>query len=178
MKDFMIQLFAEYKNIIIFLHVISAVVWVGGMVAMRFAAHHSFMQIESPLHRLERISHALKRLFMIVSPFVIVLIITAVIMAVGLGFRAAAVDANGNVIDEYAMYLYNLVHLKEVIWMIMAANLGAMIWRRNKAQKMLDAGDSTGAKNALGLIGKYMVPLNIVLGIVAIFVGVTLRNGY
>lgn len=178
MKDFLVELFAEHRTIIVFLHVISAVIWVGGMVAMRFAAHHSFMHIESPLHRLERISHALKRLFMIVSPFVIVLIITAVIMAVGLGFRAAAVDANGNVIDTYAMHIYNLVHVKEAIWMIMAANLGAMIWRRRKAQKLLDAGDSTGAKNALGLIGKYMVPLNIILGIIAIYLGVTLRNAY
>ena len=178
MKDFMIELFAEYRTIIIFLHVISAVVWVGGMVAMRYAAHHSFMHIESPLHRLERISHALKRLFTIVSPFVIILITTAVIMAVGLGFRVAAVDASGNVIDENAMFLYNLVHLKEVIWMVMASNLAAMIWRRNKADKLLTKGDSTGAKKMLGLIGNVMVPVNITLGVIAIFLGVYLRNAY
>lgn len=178
MKEFLVQLFAEYKTIIVFLHVISAVVWVGGMIAMRFAAHNSFIAIESPLHRLERIAHALKRLFAIVSPFVIILIVTAVIMAVGLGFRAAAVDANGNVIDEYAMHIYNLVHVKEGIWLLMAVNLVAMVLRRNKAQKLLDAGDSAGAKKALELIGKYMVPLNIILGIVAIFLGVTLRNAY
>ena len=103
---------------------------------MKFAAHPSFIQIESPLHRLERISQSLNRLFMIVLPFVVILIITAVIMAVGLGFRAAAVDASGNVIDEYAMHIYNLVHVKEVIWMIMAANLTAMIFIRNKEQKI------------------------------------------
>ncbi|WP_304545632.1 hypothetical protein [Sulfurimonas microaerophilic] len=178
MKDFLVQLFAEYKTIIVFLHVISAVVWVGGMIAMRYAAHYSFAQIESPLHRMQRSAHALKRLFTIVSPFVFILIITAVIMAVGLGFRAAAVDASGNVIDDYAMYIYNLVHVKEVIWMVMAVNLLAMILRRNKAQKLLDAGDSAGAKKALELIGKYMVPLNIILGVIAIFLGVTLRNAY
>jgi uncharacterized membrane protein len=178
MKDFMIELFADYRTQIVFLHVISAVVWVGGMIAMKFAAHASFMQIESPLHRLERISQALKRLFTIVTPFVIILIITAVIMAVGLGFRAAAVDANGNVIDDYAMHIYNLVHVKEVIWMLMAANLGAMIWRRNAAEKLLNKGDAQGAKKALELIGKYMVPVNIILGIIAIYLGVTLRNAY
>jgi len=145
---------------------------------MKFAAHQSFMQIESPLHRLERISHSLKRLFTIVAPFVIILIITAVIMAVGLGFRAAAVDDNGNVIDAAAMHIYNIVHTKEVIWMVMSANLGAMILIRNKAQKLLDAGDSAGAKKALERIGKYMVPVNIVLGIVAIYLGVVLRNAY
>jgi len=178
MKDFMIELFADYRTQIVFFHVISAVVWVGGMVAMKFAAHSSFMRIESPLHRLERISQALNRLFMIVLPFVIILIITAVIMAVGLGFRAAAVDASGNVIDEYAMYIYNIVHVKEVIWMVMAANLAAMIFRRNKAQKLLVQGDTAGAKKSLALIGKYMVPLNIILGIIAIYLGVTLRNAY
>jgi len=178
MKDSMIALYASYSTEIVFLHVLSAVVWVGGMIAMRFAAHQSFMQIESPLHRLERISQSLKRLFTIVSPFVIILIITAVIMAVGLGFRDAAVDANGNVIDEYSMHIYNLVHVKEVIWMIMAGNLSLMILLRNKAQKLLDKGDSAGAKKALGLIGKYMVPINIVLGVIAIYLGVTLRHAY
>ena len=178
MKDFMIELFADYRTQIVFLHVISAVVWVGGMIAMKFAAHPSFVQIESPLHRLERISQALQRLFMIVLPFVIILIITAVIMAVGLGFRAAAVDASGNVIDSYAMHIYKLVHVKESIWMLMSANLGMMIWRRNKAEKLLEKGDTTGAKKALELIGKYMVPVNIILGIIAIYLGVTLRNAY
>ena len=178
MKDFMIEFFADYRTQIVFFHVISAVVWVGGMIAMKFAAHPSFMRIESSLHKLERISQALNRLFMIVLPFVAILIITAVIMAVGLGFRAAAVDANGNVIDEYAMYIYNIVHVKEVIWMIMAANLTAMIFRRNKAQKLLTQGDIAGAKKSLALIGTYMVPLNITLGIIAIYLGVTLRNAY
>jgi uncharacterized membrane protein len=176
MKDFMMTLFGNYGTEIVFLHIISAVVWVGGMVAMRFAAHNSFSEIENPLHRLERISHALKRLFYIVTPFVIILITTAVIMAVALGFRAAALDESGNVISEYAMNLYNLVHVKEVIWMLMAGNLTAMMFRRAKADKLLAKGDTVGAKNALALIGKYMVPVNIALGVIAIYLGVVLRN--
>ena len=46
MKSMFYSLFANYSDIIIFLHVISAVIWVGGMIAMRFAAHYSFAQIE------------------------------------------------------------------------------------------------------------------------------------
>jgi len=178
MKDLIYMLMADFKTQVVFLHVISAVIWVGGMVAMRFAAHHSFLHVENPLFRMERVAHALKRLFYLVTPFVLILIITAVIMAVGLGFRAAAVDASGNVIDDTAMFLYNLVHLKEVIWMIMAANLGLMMFFRNKAERALKANDAATAKAKLGLIGKYMVPLNIILGIIAIYLGVTLRNGY
>jgi len=178
MKDFIYMAFADYRTQIIFLHVISAVVWVGGMIAMRFAAHNSFQEIESPLHRLERVSHALKRLFMLVTPFVVILIITAVMMAVGLGFREAAIDVNHNVIDKQAYFIYNLVHTKEAIWMVMAGNLATMMYLRSKAEKLLLKGDATGAKGKLGLIGKYMVPLNIVLGIVAIYLGAFLRNAY
>jgi len=178
MKAFLVEFFASYRIEVVFLHVVSAVVWVGGMIAMKFAAHPSFMAIESPLHRLERISQALKRLFMIVAPFVIILIITAVIMSVGLGFRAAAVDANGNVIDAYAMHIYNLVHVKEVIWMVMSGNLAVMMFLRKKAEKLLNKGDSAGAKKRLGVIGNYLVPINILLGLGAIYLGVTLRNAY
>jgi len=151
------ELFLENKTIIVFLHVISAVVWVGGMIAMRFAAHQSFMEIENPLKRLERISHSLKRLFSIVLPFVIILLITAIFMIKGYGLSQTEFSA--------------LAHAKEGIWSVMFLNLLVMMFRRNKAEKLLEAGDTLGAKSQLGLIGKYMVPLNIILGTIAIFIG-------
>ncbi len=167
--------FWKYSELIVFLHVMSAVVWVGGMIAMRFAAHQSFMELDHPPVRIQRTTHALKRLFTIVTPFVILLLITAILMAVGWGFKAAAIDANGNIIDDAAYAANNLVYLKEAIWTIMALNLTAMIFRRNKAEKLVLSGNFVEAKVKLELIGKYMVPVNIVLGIIAIYLGVTLR---
>ena len=158
----MVEFFATYKTYIIFLHVISAVVWVGGMIAMKFAAHPSFMQIESPAHRLERIAHALNRLFTIVVPFVIILLITAIIMIMGYDI-------------SHSEFAY-IVHIKEGIWSVMALNLFVMILRRNRAVKLLNQGDMVGAKFSLELIGKYMVPINIALGVVAIFLGSTLSS--
>ena len=150
-------LFAEYKTFIVFLHVISGVVWVGGMIAMRYAAHPSFMEIESPAKRLERISHALKRLFFIVLPFIVILILTAIVMISAYGLSAS----------EYALY----AHLKEGIWSLMFVNLIVMMKRRSRADRMLEEGDFVGAKNQLGMIGKFMVPINIGLGVIAIFIG-------
>jgi len=178
MKEFLIETFAHHRTLIVFLHVLSAVIWVGGMIAIRFAAHQSLAHITDPKLRLERAAHTLKRLFSIVWPFVIVLITTAVIMAVGLGFRAAALDASGNVIDDYAMSIYNTVHIKEAIWLVMALNLAAMMFRRRKAEIALREGDIDEAKEMLGFIAKYMVPMNIALGVIAIFIGVVLRNAY
>lgn len=173
-----VKLFSEYRTQIVFLHVISAVIWVGGMIAMRFAAHHSFQELEDAPTKITRTAHALKRLFTIVSPFVIILLVTAVFMAVGLSFRDAALDDTGHVVDDYAMFIYNMIHVKEAIWTIMAINLFAMILRRNKAQKLIDTGEFKQAGALLKVIGQYMVPLNIVLGIIAIYFGVFLRNAY
>jgi len=159
----MAEFFAEYKTFIVFLHVISAVVWVGGMIAMRFAAHPSFIKIESPAKRLEHIALALKGLFTIVVPFVIVLLVTAVLMIKGYSLSQS----------EFAP----LAHAKEGIWTIMAVNLFLMIRRRNRGQKLLEEGDMVGAKKSLEMIGKYMVPLNIILGIIAIFLGASLSSG-
>ncbi len=95
-----------------------------------------------------------------------------------MGFREAAVDASGNVIDAYAMSLYQTVHIKEAIWIVMVINLGAMMYRRNQAAKALAEDNLARAKDMLTPIAQYMVPVNIALGLIAIFMGVVLRNAY
>lgn len=177
MKGWMVEFFWANTELLVFLHVVSAVVWVGGMIAMRFAAHYSFQELE-PAERLPRTAQALGNLFRIVAPFIVILIVTAVLMAVGWGFRAAAVDAESKIIDEAAFLVYQLVHLKEAIWLVMVINYGYMVWRLVKAKKFLALGDMPAAKAMLGMIGKYLVPLNIFLGLVAIYLGVTLRYSH
>ena len=178
MKDFLTELYAQHSTLIVFLHIISAVIWVGGMIAMRFAAHYSFLKIDDGKLKLTRSLDALKNLFTIVAPFIIILISTAIIMAVGLGFRDAAVDINGVVIDQYAMDIYNLVHIKEGIWLIMTLNFIVMVIRRSKASNALRNNDLKLVKQLSSPIAKYMVPVNIILGIVAIYLGVILRGAY
>ncbi len=158
----MAELFAEYKTLIVFLHVISAVIWVGGMIAMRYAAHPSFMDITSPAERLERVIHALKRLFTIVFPFTIILLLTAVIMILGYDLKSTPYSGLG--------------HAKEAIWIVMFLNYLLMIKRRNRAVDFLAKNDIVGAKIAMSLVGKYMIPLNIILGVIAIFLGSTLSS--
>ena len=158
----MLEFFAEYKTIIVFLHVLSAVVWVGGMIAMRYAAHPSFMEIESGEERLERILHALKRLFFIVLPLTIILVLTAVVMLIGYDLKST----------DYAQ----LGYIKEGIWMIMFVNYLIMIKRRNKAAKLLVEGNVAGAKFSMAIVGKYMIPVNIILGLIAIFLGSNLSS--
>ena len=158
----MSELFNNFSSSIVFLHVISAVIWVGGMIAIRFAVHYSMQNIEDPKVKLGRTLENLKRFFNIVIPTIITLLITAIIMIVALGFKGTA--------------LYNIVIVKEIIWTIMLIIFITIYMKRNKAQKAFDSGDFANTKKQLIPIATYFIPINIVLGLVAIFLGITLRG--
>ena len=158
----MTEFFNNFSSIIVFLHVISAVIWVGGMIAIRFAVHYSMQNIEDPKVKLGRTLENLKRFFYIVIPTIITLLITAIIMIIALGFKETA--------------LYNIVIVKEIIWTIMLLIFITIYMKRNKAQKAFDNGDFANTKKQLIPIATYFIPINIVLGLVAIFLGITLRG--
>ena len=158
----MIDLFKNYSSIIVFLHVTSAVIWVGGMIAIRFAVHYSMQNIEDPKIKLGRTLENLKRFFSIVIPAILTLLITAIIMIIALGFKGTE--------------LYSIVIVKEIIWTIMTVIFITIYIKRNKAQKAFDSGDFANAKNNLLPIATYFIPANIILGLIAIFLGITLRG--
>ena len=158
----MTEFFNNFSSIIVFLHVISAVIWVGGMIAIRFAVHYSMQNIEDPKVKLGRTLENLKRFFNIVIPTIITLLITAIIMIIALGFKGTA--------------LYNIVIVKEIIWTIMLIIFITIYMKRNKAQKAFYSGDFANTKKQLIPIATYFIPINIVLGLVAIFLGITLRG--
>ena len=162
MREFMTEIFTEFSSIIVFLHVISAVVWVGGMVVIRFSVHKSMQEIEDPKLKLARTLDILKRFFGIVRHIIGTLLITAVIMVMAIGFKGTDLNV--------------FVHIKETIWLIMTIMFVVIYIKRNKAQMYFDAHDFKSAKEALAPIASWMIPLNIVLGIVAIYLGVTLRG--
>ena len=158
----MTDFFNNYSSIIVFLHVISAVIWVGGMIAIRFAVHYSIQNIEEPKIKLSRTLENLKRFFNMVIPAIATLLITAIIMIIALEFKGTE--------------LYSIVIIKESIWFLMTIIFITIYIKRNKAQKAFDSGDFASAKNGLLPIATYFIPINIALGLIAIFLGITLRG--
>ena len=158
----MTSLFENFSSIIVFLHVISAVLWVGGMLAIRFAVHYSMQEIDDPKIKLGRTLETLRRFFNMVIPAILILLLTAIVMIIALGFKGTQ--------------LYNFVILKEIIWTIMTIIFIFIYIKRNKASKAFNNGDLPTAKSHLVPIAKYFIPINIVLGIIAIYLGVTLRG--
>ncbi|TLP39629.1 DUF2269 family protein [Arcobacter arenosus] len=156
------SLFANFSGVIVFLHVISAVIWVGGMIAIRFAVHYSMQEINDPKIKLGRTLESLRRFFNMVIPSIIILLLTAIIMIIALGFKGTP--------------LYSFVIAKEVIWTIMTIVFIIVFIKRKQAQKAFDEGALANAKEKLLPIANYLIPINIVLGVIAIFLGVTLRG--
>jgi uncharacterized membrane protein len=151
-------LFNEFGTLILFLHILSAVIWVGGMIAIRFAVHPVMQTIDSSV-RLEKSLSVMKNLFNLVALFTFLIVITGIIMVVALDI--------GKVIE---------VHIKEGIWSIMILNFIFMYMRRAKAQMLLENGNVEEAKKIANLISSKMLPVNLALGVVAIFFGVMLRG--
>ena len=119
-------------------------------------------KVEDPKIKLGRTLESLQRFFNMVIPSIFILLITAVIMILGFGFKGTE--------------LYNVVIIKEAIWMVMAVVFTIIYIKRNKAQRLFDSGDLPAAKEQLAPLAGWMIPLNTVLGIVAVFLGVTLRG--
>jgi len=151
-------LFQEFGTLILFTHILSAVIWVGGMIAIRFAVHPAIQTID-PAVRLEKSLMVMRNLFNLVALFTLLIVMTGIIMVVALDI--------GKVME---------VHIKEGIWSIMIINFIFMYIRRAKAQLLLENGDVEGAKKIAHLISSKMLPVNLVLGVVAIFFGVMLRG--
>ena len=152
------ELFGQAPALIVFLHVLSATIWIGGMIAMRFAIHYSVQNITEPKIKLERILENLKRFFNLVLPFIFILLITALLLIF-------AFELEGK-----------LIHIKEGIWTVMTIIYITVYIKRNKAQKAFLRQDFITAKKHLKPIANIYIPLNIVLGLAAIYLGVTLRG--
>ncbi len=119
----MSELFNNFSTLIIFLHVISAIVWIGGMIVIRFAVHYSMQNIEEPKIKLGRTLENLKRFFSMVIPSIITLLITAIILILALDFKDTE--------------LYKFVIAKEIIWFIMTVIFIIIYIKRDNSQKYI-----------------------------------------
>jgi len=153
------DLFTNYAHTILFLHVFSAIIWVGGMIAIRLAVHPNLQTMTDTRLKLEKTLAIMNKFFNLVLPFIIILLLTAVIMSMGMQFESTL-----------------LIHIKEAVWTIMALNFGFMYIQRKKAQKFFDDNKLADTKLTLAIIPKLLLPINIVLGVIALALGVSLRG--
>ncbi len=158
MQDF----FAHYSFFIVFLHVLSAVIWIGGMITIKIAVHPVLHTIKNEQERVQKSIMIVGRLFTLVIPSIILLVATGVIFELALGLSKGS----------NAIY----IHIKEAIWTLMSINFVYMFIRRVKAKKLFEQGKSKEAAALMKNIPHLLLPINIFLGLFAIALGVILRG--
>jgi len=148
----------KYTTIILFLHIFSAIIWIGGMIAIRVAVHPVLQQFEDAKLRLGTTLKIVGRLFNLVIPFILILLASALYF-------------------EIAMKISNpLTHTKEAIWTIMTLNFIYMYVKRAKAYKLFLNGEAINARDMVAIIPKVLLPINIFLGIASVMLGVILSG--
>ena len=173
MRDFIYQIMTDHATLVIFLHVFSAVVWVGGMVALWFFAKFLGMHPHNE-RRLGSRATLFKKYFTFLSPFIIVLFVTSIFMA--LGYKDNAVDMNGFTLDAHNFEIYKYINTKGSIWTIMTLNMILMTWILSRASCKLCK--TRKAADCMWLITAYLLPANIILGAIEVFIGVFLRSSF
>ncbi len=173
MRDFIYEIMTDYTNQVIFLHVISAVIWVGGMIAVLVITKTAHKTV-SDERRLSGRARLIKSYFKFLIPFIVLSVITALFMA--LGYQDNAYGTDGFVLDMRSMEIYKSITMKGALWSAMVLNMILMVWVISKAEKA-DC-KLQKAADCMWLVNSYLLPFNILLGLIAIYIGVTIRHAF
>lgn len=143
-------------GIIVFFHILGAIIWIGGMITMRFAIHPSLQECGD--NRLPFVISALKNSF-------VLFVVAAIIMGASGMYLMTAFGA-----------LNPIAHIKSSIWLAMAMVLGFAIFKYIKAKEAFEQNNKSKAKESFEFIANKLIPVNILLGILELSMGVILRG--
>ncbi len=179
MSDTIYYLMTNFTNQIVFLHVFSAVIWVGSMVSARYGRVKPLNSLTEPEEYIFE-TKRYTRFFKMMTPFIVILFITSIIMA--MSFHDNAYDEDGFILSQSAVELLKMIHTKGGIWTVMTMNMGLMAWINWKASKSFvscsNVKECKRCKEALEIIYNYLMPANIIMGTIEIMLGVVLRHAY
>ena len=147
-------------TVLVVLHILSAVVWVGGMFFAYQVLRPSAGPLEPPA-RLALWRRVFGRFFPWVWASVVVLLATGLLMIM-VGFGGFA---------GIGLYI-NLMMSIGIVMMLLFGHLYFAPWRR--FQRALDAGDTPGAARNLDQIRR-IVAINLMLGLVTVAIGASGR---
>ncbi len=156
------SLYESFSFIILPLHLISSVVWIGGMVMFIVAVYPSIKQIPNEKMMIRTALRTLRRYFNFLFPFTIFLTLSGAIMEIGEGYESKDPTLGA------------IVGTKEAIWVLMFLNYLFAYYKIMEAKKRCMASDAEQAKDNIRLIAHYLFTINIFLGLTALYFGLML----
>ncbi|MGH6988448.1 MAG: CopD family protein [Stellaceae bacterium] len=145
---------------LLLLHIVSAVIWVGGMVFAHFMLRPAALALDPPV-RLSLFRGVFARFFPIVWVLIVVLL--------GSGFGMISVGFGG---FAHLPSFVNIMLGLGIVMMLAFGHLYFAPWKRMK--RALDRGDLAAAGKALGQI-RMIVIFNTYLGLIVVVIGATGR---
>lgn len=164
MRDLFIEVFNDFGKWFVVLHVLSAALLIGSLFVIRFIIQPVEVEVPDIKIKYSSCLKMLKRYLLFLVPILGVIVITALVMHLGLGFK------NGNPTT------YVMVHTKEALWTFIVFNFIYMYFKYIQAKKGFDAENYIEVEENVILMVKYIVPLNLALAIVSLYFGVVLRG--
>jgi len=164
MQAFLIDIFGDFGRIIVFLHIMSTAFLIGSMIMIRFIVKPALMDIKDEGVRYSRCIHMLNRYFYYIFVTMIILISASLTMSVGLGFQYASPT------------MFSIVHVKEALWLFIAFNFLYMYTRFLNAKRLYKKRNFFEVHENLGLIVNFVMPLNILLVLMASYLGIVIRG--
>ena len=143
----------------IFLHVFSIIIWIGGMAMIRCVVYPSLNSLPNDEVKTAQKINVMKRFIFIASPFILIL------MGTGIYLMLSSFQGNIN------------VHIKEAMWLIMLLNFVFMYLQVKKAEKTVKENqDFAKAQKQLSMITNFLIPATILPGMGAIILGIILKG--
>ena len=143
----------------IFLHVFSIIIWIGGMAMMRCVVYPSLNSLPNDEVKTAQKINVMKRFIFVASPFILILMGTGI-------YLMSSFQGNMN------------VHIKEAIWLVMVLNFVFMYLQVKKAEKTVKENqDFAKAQKQLSIITNFLIPATILPGMGAIILGIMLKMG-
>jgi uncharacterized membrane protein len=154
--------------VMLFLHVLAVVVWVGGMFVMHFAVRPVAVAQLQPPQRLPLLAEILGRFFNWVTVAVLLALATGVAMIVGLGAAAGSAAEGESAFGEGMRLAHGSVHLMFGLGVVMSLiyafiRLGPFV----RLRLALAAKELPAAARSLDLIRK-LVATNLLLGVLTV----------
>lgn len=164
MQEFLIDLFGNYGRAIVFIHIISAAFLLGSMVMIRFIIKPTLMAIDDEAIRYSRCIRILDKYTYYILGTMLILISASLTMSVGLGFEYASPT------------MFSLIHVKEALWVFIMFNFVYMYTKLYNAKILYKKRNFFEVHENLGLIVNFLIPLNIILSLIASYIGVIIRG--
>jgi len=164
MQEFLIDLFGNFGRIVVFIHVISAAFLLGSMIMIRFIIKPILMAIDDEAMRYDRCIQILNKYTYYIFAAMLIIISASLTMSVGLGF-------------EYANpTMFSMIHVKEAMWVFIAFNFVYMYSKLVNARRLYKKRNFFEVHENLGLIVNFLIPLNIILTLISVYMGVIIRG--